>query len=501
MFKRLRNFFSPPRTGSWFRQQNRNRNPAPQDEPAEDIARRRWDAGKTDRLNSAHWGRVTGQTINLDLQGQLETLRTRVEFELSNNSDAEGVVNTHIVDVIGADGPILQVQSKNKDYNEALERIWKKWWAKPDINGKLSGVDMLQLWWRSLWSAGEYLAQIVTDKTAEGPIKSRILPLHARRLATPAGKAGDGTIFMGVKRNTLGKPLAYMILAPPETTLLRQLPTQFEAIPARHIIHEFRVLEAGQVRGVPWLVTGLQAIADMRDFDNEVLDAARAAADSGAVMHTNHPDAPFAVVNETTEVERRTLITLPPGYDLKQLVPQQPATNYLEYRGEQARKIGRPVGMPLMIIRLDSSGHNYSSGRLDSQVYKRATETVQAWTGRTTLNRLVDLVVAEARIGKKLPEAPEDVHYHWNWPVFPHVDPTKEEKAGTERLKNTTSTMRDECAARGQDWEEVLDQQQREQEEREKRSLPPLETMLGVPAEPEQPEPNEEAAANVAISA
>lgn len=492
MFKRLRNFFSPPRTGSWFRQQNRNRTPDPMDESAETIARRRWDAGKTDRLNSAHWGKVTGQTINMDLAGQHETLRTRVEFELSNNADAEGAVNTHIVDVIGEDGPKLQVQSENTGYNEKLERIWKKWWAEPDINEQLSGVDILQLWWRSLWSAGEYLGQIVTDKTAEGPIKSRILPLHARRLATPAGRAFDGTIFMGVKRDTLGKPLAYMILDAPETSLLRQLPTNSAAIPARHIIHGFRVLEAGQVRGVPWLVTGLQAIADMRDFDNEVLDAARAAADAGSVMHTDHLDAPFRVVNETTEIERRMLTTLPPGYDLKQIVPQQPATNYIDYHDEQLRKVGRPVGMPLMMIKLDSRKHNFSSARFDGQIYQRSTKALRAWLTRTTLNRLVRLVAREAQLAGKLPEAPEDVNYYWNWTAFPHVDPVKEGKATTERLKNATSTCRDECADRGTDWEEQFEQQKREQDRREKLGLPALETMLGVPAEPEQPEPNEE---------
>lgn len=490
MLKRLRNFFTSRRTGSWFKQQNRD---ASSEEP---MALRRWDAAKTNRLNSKHWGPVTGSTINVDLSSHLETLRTRVEFELGNNSDAEGAVNTHIVDVIGEDGPKLQVQSENTEYNEALERIWKKWWAKPDINEQLAGVDILQLWWRSLWSAGEYLAQIIVDDDADGPVKTRLLVLHPRRLATPPLAAGDSTIFMGVKRNELGKPLDYMILGPPDRILPGQLPTDYKSIPAKDIIHEFRVLEAGQVRGLPWLVTGLQPIADMRDFDNEVLDAARAAADNGAVMTTNHPEAHFVEVNETTEIERRTLTALPPGYDLKQMVPQQPATGYLDYHDEQLRKVGRPVGMPLMMIKLDSRKHNYSSARFDGQIYERATKTLRAWLARTTLDRLVALVAVEARLKEGFPVAPEDVHYHWNWPAFPHVDPAKEDKAATERLKNTTSTLRDECADRGKDWEDVLDQQAKEQAKREELGLPPLPEMLGVSAEPELEPPEQENTGN-----
>lgn len=492
MFKRLRNLFAPKRTGSWWAQQNRTRpdNPAPTPGP---MALRRWDAADTNRLNSKHWYPVTGSTINVDLSSRLETLRTRVEYELGNNSDAEGAVNTHIVDVIGENGPALQVQSENVEYNEKLERLWEKWWAKPDINGKLAGADMLQLWWRSLWSAGEYLAQIIVDDDAKGPVKMRLLVLHARRLATPAVEAGDSTIFMGVKRNKLGKPLEYMISAPPDRILPGQLPTDFDTVPADDIIHEFRVLEAGQVRGLPWLVTGLQPIADMRDFDNEVLDAARAAADNGAVMVTNHPDSQFVEINETTEVERRTLTALPPGYDMKQMIPQQPATGYLDYHDEQLRKIGHPVGMPLMMIKLDSRKHNYSSARFDGQIYERASKTLRAWMARTTLNRLVELVAMEARVGKKLSEAPEDVHYHWEWPPFPHVDPAKEAKAATERLKNGTSTLRAECEG---DWEEIQEQQAIEQRKRGKLGLTPLSEMLGVSAEPEPEEPDEEKTSN-----
>ena len=359
-------------------------------------------------------------------------------------------------------------------------------------------MDILDLWLRSLWSAGEYLAQIIVDKDAEGAVKMRLLCLHARRLGTPMDKAGDSTVFMGVKRNKLGKPLAYMIGVPPDRITEGVLPTDFDEIKAEDIIHEFRVLEPGQVRGLPWLVTGLQPIANLRDFDESVMEAARAAAEHGFLLSTKHPEAGYLEVNESAPIEKGMMTTLPPGWEPTQMIPQQPSTGYIDFKDEQLRKIGRPAGMPLMMIKLDSRKHNYSSARFDGQIYERATKKLRAWLARTTLNRLVDLVAVELKRapneGERLAERPAEVKYYWNWPAFPHVDPAKEDKATTERLKNTTSTMRDECAARGKDWEDVLTQQQREQKRREELGLPPLAELLGVKAteEPDKDEDDDE---------
>ena len=131
------------------------------EEPGESEAMR-WglfDAAQTHRLNKGHWQGVTGQTINFDLAGGLETIRTRARFEIVNNPTAAGMINSHVVDVVGENGPILQVVSDSEPFNEALEQVWADWWAKPDINALLAGVDMLKLGIRGFWSNGEFLWQ------------------------------------------------------------------------------------------------------------------------------------------------------------------------------------------------------------------------------------------------------------------------------------------------------------------------------------------------------
>ena len=425
------------------------------------ITLRRWKAAHTNRLNEAHWGRVTGRTINLDLGESLRELRIRCEYEVDSNPDLDGVVNTHAVDVLGDAGPKLQVVSDSEDYNDWLEALWREWWESPDAAGIQSGADLLHMWWRSLWTAGEYLVQFVSDPdVGSDAVALRLHTLPSSQLGEFDGWGGEPDVMLGVRRNAYNKPLEYRInTASPESG--RQ---NWEWIEARRLLHRFRVLEAGQARGVPWAAIALEDAAELRDYDEQVLDAARQAADSGVYLYTNSPEAKFRTVTSSADIERRTITTCPPGYQPMQITPQQPSTQYVDFRDEKLRCYGRPVGMPLMMIKLDSRNHNYSSARFDGQVYLRHVKRNRHWAQTGTMNVFVREVEREGLQLRGAPRRPRIVRLHWNWPALPHVDPLKEVQAAALRVENCFSCVRDECADLGRDWEDVRDQLSKERQ-------------------------------------
>jgi len=434
------------------------------------------EAGKTDRLNQLHWTDASDVGINTFLGEYLPTVRARATYEALHNPNVEGVIATHIDDVIGPGGPILQVLSTNKKYNAALEQVWRDWWAMPDITGLQSGPELLGLCIRMLWLCGEYLVQEVTDGDGNGPVSLKLKALHPRRLETPTDKTQDN-VTLGIKRTQLGRPTTYYIESTPDNESLTSMQMNFVGRSAKRIIHGFQLVEPDQARGVPWLTSCLPTVADLRDYDTQVLDAARAAADMGVYLSTKHPDAAYVDLAEddNIEIERRMLTALPSGWEPNQITPQQPSTRYIEYRAERLRDLGRPHGMPLMMVQLDSGNHNYSSARFDAQIYQRGINRLRGWLVRHTLNRLVRDVIVEARlVPGVLPGRPARVDYQWTWTALPHVDPLKEENAVTERIANGTSTYRDECAKKNADWEEVFDQQKREMDKRVELGLPIL---------------------------
>lgn len=423
---------------------------------------RRWEAAETNRLNKAHWQKaVRGQTINADLNERLEDLRTRSEFELANNPLLEGVVKTFCDDVVGENGPSLQAISGDPNYNRSLERVVAAVFEKIDAAGQMSMADGLRLNLRSCWSGGEWLEQIVTDPDEPFPVKLKLKALQTRRLGTPSEHASDENVTLGVRRNRLGRAIGYFLAEYQILGVFEAITGRYSEIPARDIIHEFLVLEAGQVRGVPWLATSLQSTADLRDYDNQVMDAARQAADWAIALYTDHVDAEYVELNETADVERRQFQTLPPGYKPFALQPPQPATNYIDYRAEKQRDVGRPAGMPLMTVRLDSSKHNYSSARFDAQVYRRGVSVVRGWIKRRKLNRLVEQIARESELFARANPSWEHavlahrpaggVTYVWTWQGFPHVDDEKEANGQRMRMEDGTLTFSQACQENGLD--------------------------------------------------
>lgn len=441
---------------------------------------RRWEAAETNRLNSAHWSTATGEPINQDLAAHLESLRTRSLYEASNNPIVEGVIETHAIDVVGTNGPTLQVQSKSKRFNKRLEEAVAKWWKSPDIAGQLSMPEILRLWIRQLWTCGEFLSLIVSNPDSPIAAQVGVQVVDPRRLATPIGAAGDPDITLGVRRKKNGRPTQYYITRSTRIGPYELETGEADPVPADMVLHGFKTIEAGQVRGVPWMATSLPAIADLRDYDAQVLDAARQAADQAVYLYTEHTDAPYVEANEQIDVERRTITNVPPGWRPFSLDPSQPSVVYVDYRAERLRELGRPVHMPLMHVRLDSSKHNYSSARYDGQVYLRGMESLQAWL-EGFLVRIIAEIIRELQLAGELGPLPAGFKLIWIWPKQPHVDPRKEAEAEAIRLANGTLAYQDACAATNQDWETVIEKRAEAARRIREAELPPLPVPTGMP--------------------
>ncbi len=460
----IRLAFAAPRSAPVREEPNRE---------AEPLTLRRWESARTTRLNRAHWQHATGQTINADLAADLETLRTRVTYEIANNPTLDGVIKTLSIDVAGDNGPTLQVKSSNPAYNKALEKHWKDVARNIDVRGRQALVDFLGLWVKNLFRCGEFIAQKVTDSSATTPVKLRLKGIDPRRLGTPGQLTGDPDVCLGVRQDANGKAVTYYIARPLRMGAFDLLGMAYDAVPAANILHEFIVTEDDQARGVPWMSVNLDSCADLRDYDAQVLDAARQAADWAVSLYTEHPDAEYIEVNESTDIERRSMSTCPPGWKPYTVTPPQPHISYVDYRTERQRDLGQPCGMPGMLIRKDSAKHSYSSARFDSQPYQRGVSSLQSWLERRTLNPLLADVQKEAQF-IDLPSAPADLTISWIWPKPKHVDEEKEAQGENIRLRNRTLPW-SQIVIEGGDDPDVVEQQLIEDEARFERigGVPP----------------------------
>jgi lambda family phage portal protein len=445
------------------------------------IEQRHWDGAVRDTEKNSQWCLADGRHINSVLVDSLKTVQDRCLYETRINPTVEGTIETHKNDVVGKDGPKLQVQTDDDAFNEAAERVFREEFCESaDSTGKLSVGDYLKLGIESLWNVGTIFSQIIYDNDAETILKTKLHAITPQRLSSPYEKTGDPLHLLGVERNKAGRPRMYHITE--DTDDYRYgYPLSFKtiAIPASQAICEFKMHQEGQVLGFPWLSSSLQCQEDLRGYDQAVLDAAKTAAILAVLAYSTGDMAADPPDGANTIDPRRftpgAINFMPEQWQPMMLNPTQPANNHVEYRSERQREIGRPVGMPLMQIRLDSSGHNYSSARFDASIYNRANTNIQNWLERRILKRMFRLVMAESMLLGLLPKRNvKEIPTQWNWDQPPHVDPVKEAMAERIRLENRTLSPQLACAGHGIDFEQLCHDWKRANDILKKNGLPEM---------------------------
>ena len=451
---------------SWLRSLNpfqraRKESPPPRVELAETLlaelkqqVTRGWSGAENDRLTGAHWGSATSTSINADLVTDLDTLRTRCRYERQHNGILEGMAKSHVLDVVGPRGPRLQVTStEDPKYAADLEKIWQNWCEVADVTGSGHFADILGQDIMAEWDNGESIKLIVTDPAAQG-IQFRLQTIHARRLSSPsgAGIAHLQDITLGVRRSPIGRPLSYFIRDDVDNEFAQLQGFTWHEVPAANVLHDYMPQEPGQVRGIPLMAASLHVIAQLRDWDRDVQQAMRMAAMLALFFYTDSPNAKPAPLVGTMDMEAGTVGSAPPGWKLQQTTPSQPGQKYNDFRNSKLAEMGRPMGMPLMQVNLDSSDHSYSSARFDGQTYQRAIEARQARMERKTCRPCLVQVEREAQLlGLLRSRRPADLAIAWGWPKRPHVDPNKEADALHTRLEDGSIDQDGLCAEYGLD--------------------------------------------------
>jgi len=445
----------------------------------EEINVRRWDAADTHRLNSSQFENVTGQTINEDLVSSLPILMARCAHEASINPTIEGMIDTHAIDIVGPDGPQWQVlarepgrllnskrlQGQFREYSQAAEEVLQDWFKLPDLNGELSGVEILTMDCNQQWTAGNSIVQVVDDDTIRrrNTIRLRWHPIHAERVFSNrlAGLVDGTRVTLGIGRTKSGKKKTYHVLEADEFGVFSGS-TRYEAVPAEYIIHRFRSREPGQICGVPMLASALPTIADIRHFDKLTMEAAKLGATFGLVFEDKFPDSPQktgsrkpAGVMSPVKAGIAQILTAPKGKAAVQVDPKHPGNNYVDFRNERFRDVGRASQMPLMIVRLGAEDHSYSSARFDAQIYQRGIRRDQSSILRKYSPSLMD-VLREAELAGLIPMRPLQIEIGAIFARLPHVDPAKEARARESDLSTMSASLIDIWAEDGMRPQEMV---------------------------------------------
>lgn len=449
--------------------------------------RGRYDAAQTTQDNLNHW--VMADPLSPDASmtpAVRRVLRNRARYESGNNSYCRGIVLTLANDTVGT-GPRLKVNTRSSAADRAIETAFHEWIDNIGLAQKLRTMVQARC------VDGEAFAMMVTNPRLEG-VQLDLRLIEADQIATPTPwllREVDG-----IEYDKAGNPLFYHMLKS-HPGALYQLPNmEYDRIDASMMMHVYRPDRPGQHRGIPELTPALPLFAMLRRYTLATLSAAETAADFAAVLFTNAPaqDLPEVEPFVPLNIQPRSMMALPEGWQLGQMQSEQPTTTYGNFKTEILNEIARCLNMPFNIAACNSSAYNYSSGRLDHQTYFKSLRVDREAMRQRVLDRLFRAWVDEASlVSGVIPQGSgpaAEWNWEWVWDGNEHIDPQAEAQAQVTRLESNTTTLAAEYAKLGMDWELALEQRAREvQKMRELGLLTNTAQPAGAPAATPQDSP------------
>ena len=443
----------------------------------------RYDVAQSGDDNRAHWAQADALSPNAaNLPQVLRTLRMRSRYEIANNTYASGMIETLVKHIVGS-GPRLQMLTDSKVLNSDVENRFLEWSEAVGLSEKLTTMQRGEL------VSGEVFATLSSNPKLITPSQLDLNLLEPDQIATPHPYPRKiENLIDGIEFDKYGNPVNYLVLDQHPGEIFRVQPFKFRKIRAENMIHLFRPDRPGQRRGVPRLTPALPLFAQLRRYTLAVLLSAETAATVSGVIYTESPAADVADLKPLDQVplERNTFLTMPVGWNVKQLKSEQPTTAYADFKRAILNEVARALELPYNIAAGDSSDYNYASGRLDSQSFMKTVVIAQRRLERIVLNRLFATWLQEMvlEIGLVPPGAgaSNGLKHQWFWDGLQHVDPAKEAKAQAQRLASLTTTLSAEYAAQGKDWEDELKQVALEQTTMKELGLVVVETPEDVPS-------------------
>ncbi|WNO10536.1 phage portal protein [Teredinibacter sp. KSP-S5-2] len=443
-----------------------------------------------------------------DLNSELPSLVSRSRDLIRNHGVASGGIQTLTDNVVGiglrlSAKPDYIALGKTKDWADGwskhVESLWRGWADSTDCDAtrSLTFAGMTTLVFRSVLENGEAVALPLWLPTHSGPYATKIQLVESDRLENPHGKQDQEALRGGIELDAYGGASAYWLRKHhPGDYFQGVTEHSWQRIPARtkfgreRVIHVLEKQRIGQHRSKP-LLTAIMPMFKMLDhYERSELQAAVVNAMVAAFIETpldleginelfggNQEDYLKARKEWSVKLQGGAVIPIFPGDKLSSFTPGRPNSGYAQFVENVLRHIGTGLNLPYELLMKDFSKTNYASARAALMEAWRFFMGRRTWLGQNWASRIYCLWLEEA-INKQLIDAPNFyqaktawTRCRWIGPGRGWIDPVKEAKASQIRMDIGLSTLEEECATQGLDWEDVLEQRAREKAKMEELAI------------------------------
>ena len=418
-------------------------------------------AGHGKRLGNWH---PSNSSINSLLASSLATLRTRSHDIVRKNPYALNAIEAIVSNCIGT-GIKPQSKAKNAEFRKKVQELWLRWTDESDAAEVCDFYGLQALVLRSVIECGECFVRIKIDKrNATVPLRLQVLEAEHLDSSRDSPLPNGNVIRSGIEFNKNGKKVAYHLYKehPSDSYFLA---SESVRLPAHEILHIYRPLRPGQIRGEPWLSNVLLKLHELDQYEDAELVRKKTAAMFAGFVTRLDPDSEMFSEKDTNDqgvafagLEPGTMQFLDPGEDVKFSSPADVSGTYEAFIKQQLRAISVGLGITYEQLTGDLSGVNYSSIRAGLLEFRRRCTALQHnlmvyQFCRPIWNKFIELAVLSGAID--VPNDPTFPLVKWIPQGFSWVDPQKEQKAQMEAVRCGFKSRAEVVSELGYDVEEI----------------------------------------------
>ena len=442
---------------------------------------------------------------------QLLPMQRGASRELARTSPiAAGAINTNIDRVVGTGlalvaQPALQVLGWDAEralaWRAKVHQEFSLWADSTDcdLEGSLNFYQLQALVLRSTLESGDCFTNLPDgERNALQPYALRIQVLEADRIGNPLGAMDTATMAGGIRLDANGTPEAYYIYNQHPGSIARLKGGAFKGewvdrlgkrSRRRRILHHFRKLRPGSVRGVPYLAPIIDCIKQIARYTEAEIMAAVITAYLTVFIETPTGD-PSGVwqggdqggAGESASsgdhgaeigLGQGSVVGLAPGEKPHTVNPGRPNPNFEPFIQAVIKQMGMALSLPyeLLVKQFNASYSASKAALLDAWVYFRS---VRYWLSQSFNQPVFETWMTEAVALGRI-EAPgffADPLMRWAytraaWPgdSMGSINPKDEVAAYVAAIEARLMTReRAEWELWGSSWEDTYPQKKSEED-------------------------------------
>ena len=212
-------------------------------------------------------------------------LRAKSRDLVRRNAWANSALESYVANAIGT-GIKPQSMVQDATVREAIQALWRDWTVDADAAGLTDFYGLQALACRAMLEGGEALVRLRYRRPEDGlPVALQLQVLEAEHLPVTLNTTAENgnLIRAGIEFDRLGRRVAYHLYrSHPEDGMLAPMSGDggltTVRVDAAEIIHLFRALRPGQIRGEPWLARALVKLNELDQYDDAELVRKKTAA-------------------------------------------------------------------------------------------------------------------------------------------------------------------------------------------------------------------------------